>query len=58
MTGGKSPVFKTENRWGDFSPEKSKSQDPRCLEKLLTRKHMPVLKPTQVGRKRILRCAS
>ena len=57
MTGGKSLVFKTENQWGDNPSGKSKSHDPRCQEKLLTRKVTPVLKPTQVGRKRILRCA-
>ena len=57
MTGGKSPVSKTENRWGDNPSGKSKSHDPRCQEKFLTRKVTPVLKPTQVGRKRILRCA-
>ena len=55
--GGKTLNCKVENRRGEESTDKSKSQEPSCQEKLLTRKGVPVLKPTQVGRERILRCA-
>ena len=37
--------------------DESKSQEPSCQEKLLTRRGVTVLKPTQVGKERILRCA-
>ena len=35
----------------------AKGQELGCREKLLVRTQAPVPKPTQVGRKRILRCA-
>ena len=56
-TGGKSPVQGREpidrgTLRGDLNPSVL-----HCQEKLLTRQHAPVPKPTQVGGERILRCA-
>ena len=42
---------------GELSLLTRRSERKSCQEKPLTRTNLPVLKPTQVGKERILRCA-
>ena len=55
--GGKSPWQSRELTDRSVPRYNPNSSVLHCREKLLTRRHAPVPKPTQVGGERILRCA-